>query len=72
MLSFQNLRYGSFLIKFGSASHLYAGAMRRGRSGRTEVTLGFSGLKGSSGHASAALLDGLKVGVVNAAELVWT
>lgn len=46
---------------------MYAGAMRRGRSGRTLVTLGFVGLKGSCGHANAALLDGRKVGEVNAA-----
>ena len=44
--------------------------MRRGRSERTEVALGLEGLNGSVGHA--ALLEGLKVGAVNAAVLVCT
>lgn len=55
----------------GRAAHLYAGAMRRGRSERSEVGLGLEGAeKGSCGHANA-VLEGLNVGVEKAAAFVY-
>lgn len=54
----------------GRESHLYAGAIRRGRSGRTESTLGFFGWNGSLGQASEESASARKVGDVNAAVFV--
>jgi len=67
MVSFHPLRYGSLGIKEGRVAHLYAGAMRRGRSERRLVGEGFEGWNGSSGHAWALLEVETKVGVANAA-----
>lgn len=55
-------------MRVGSAAHLYAGAMIRGRSGRTVVAWGFVGLKVSAGHATALAA---KVGLPKTAVLVW-
>lgn len=54
-------------MRSGNAAHLYAGAIRRGRSGRTFVGAGLAGLKESSGHPGLESLEGLNVGVVKAA-----
>lgn len=58
-------------MSFGSACHLYAGAISRGRSGRTLVGEGSEGLNESCGHANSALFEAWKVGVVYAAVLVY-
>jgi len=55
--AFQAEKYGSFAIRFGRASHLYAGAISRGRSGRTLVADGLPGLKVSLGQADLALVE---------------
>lgn len=44
--------------------------MRRGRSVLREVGDGSDGLNGSEGQARGSLLDGTKVGTVNAAAFV--
>ena len=49
-------------MRSGSASHLYEGSNRRGRSVRTEVTEGLAGWKESVGQDSLA--EEAKVGVV--------
>ena len=54
----------------GSADHLYAGAIKRGRSVRTEVGDGLWGWNGSCGQARLASLVEMKVGVVNNAVFV--
>lgn len=54
MVSFHALRYGSFAMSVGNACHLYAGAIRRGRSVRTVVGEGFWGWNGSSGQIATA------------------
>lgn len=69
MLSFQYFKYGSFWMSWGSASHLYWGAMRRGRSERTWVGEGSDGWKGSVGQLRPEAC-GWKVGEEKAAELV--
>lgn len=66
MVSFQYLRYGSVAMREGKASHLYAGAMRRGRSVRTVVGFGLAGAKLSLGQPGFELELGLYVGVENA------
>jgi hypothetical protein len=55
----------------GSAAHLYAGAIRRGRSGRTVSLSGLEGWKGSCGQEMVGLLVAINVGAVNAAVSVW-
>lgn len=60
--------YASFLMRVGSASHLYLGAIRRGLSERTDVGAGLANDTGSEGQTAEA--DGLKVGEPYAAELV--
>ena len=59
-------------MRFGRASHLYAGATRRGRSERTVVGLGLAKAWGSLGQArvSLELDDERKVGLPNAAAFV--
>jgi len=58
-------------MRLGRASHLYLGAMRRGRSERSEVGLGLEEkAKGSFGHANA-VLEGLYVGSEKAAAFVY-
>ena len=54
----------------GRASHLYWGAMRRGRSERSEVGLGLEGEKGSFGHVATSL-EGMNVGAEKAASFVY-
>ena len=49
-------------MRLGRASHLYLGAMRRGRSERTDVGAGLEGEKESEGQANC-FSEGLKVGV---------
>lgn len=70
IVSFHDLRYTSFSMRFGRAAHLYAGANKRGRSVLTFVVEGEEGRKGSWGHANSALSDGLNVGSENAAVFV--
>jgi hypothetical protein len=53
----------------GRAFHLYAGAIIRGRSVRSEVGLGLEGEKGSCGHPFTEL-EGLNVGDEKAAAFV--
>jgi len=48
-------------MRLGRASHLYLGAMRRGRSERIEVGDGLEALKGSEGHSNC-VSEGLNVG----------
>ena len=55
--SFQNAKYGSLAMRFGRASHLYEGAIIRGRSGRTLVGDGLPGLKVSLGQENLALVE---------------
>ena len=55
--SFQAERYGSLAMRFGRAFHLYAGAISRGRSGRTVVADGVPGLKVSLGQEALALVE---------------
>ena len=57
-------------MSVGRAAHLYAGAMRRGRSDLTVSTLGVAGRNGSLGQASEESVVGRKVGEVKMAELV--
>ena len=58
-------------MRLGRTSHLYLGAMRRGRSERSEVGLGLEEkAKGSFGHATSAV--GLNVGTEKAAVFVYT
>ena len=57
-------------MRLGRVSHLYAGAMRRGRSERSEVGLGLEAEKGSCGHVNP-VLEGLNVGTEKAAAFVW-
>lgn len=57
-------------MRFGNASHLYEGAMRRGRSERTLVGEGSDGWKGSEGQARLTSFELMKVGVVKIAVLV--
>lgn len=54
---FQAEKYGSLAMRFGRAFHLYAGAISRGRSGRTLVGDGLPGLKVSLGQAALALVE---------------
>ena len=54
---FQPVRYGSLAMRLGRAFHLYAGAIIRGRSGRTLVDDGLPGLKVSLGQAALALVE---------------
>ena len=57
-------------MRVGSACHLYAGARRRGRSGRVVRTFGLDGWNGSCGHARFELVVGMNVGVVKTAVFV--
>jgi len=68
MVSFHPWRYGSFRMRLGRASHLYFGAMMRGRSALASKGLGLVGRKGSAGHEWALLA--LIVGAVKRAVLV--
>ena len=54
---FQPARYGSLAMRSGRALHLYAGAISRGRSGRTLVDDGLPGLKVSLGQAATAFVE---------------
>lgn len=56
-------------MRLGRACHLYAGAIKRGRSGRSEVGLGLEGEKESCGHPLPEL-EGLNVGDEKAAAFV--
>lgn len=56
-------------MSWGNASHLYEGAIMRGRSGRTLVGAGLAGWKESAGQPMPEA-DGLNVGEVKAAVLV--
>ena len=57
-------------MRVGSACHLYAGAIRRGRSCRTVWTLGLLGWNGSLGHAVCELVELMNVGIVKRAVFV--
>lgn len=57
-------------MRVGSACHLYAGAIRRGRSGRTLRTLGLLGWNESLGHAICEPVESRNVGVVKTAVFV--
>lgn len=50
MVSFQLFKYGSCEMREGNAAHLYAGAIKRGRSVRTAVGAGLVKEAGSPGH----------------------
>ena len=54
---FQAEKYGSFSMRDLRAFHLYAGAIIRGRSGRTLVGDGVPGLKLSLGQETLAFVE---------------